>query len=66
MQRNISRPIAFQQKYRDALPTENTLRWILFKDRARLEAAGAVFKKGRNLYIDEDKFWSVMRADEVA
>ncbi len=62
----ISRPIAFQQKYREALPTENTLRWILFKERQKLEAAGAVFKKGRNLYIDEEKFWAVMRTDEVA
>ena len=63
---NISRPIPFQQKYRGALPTENTLRWILFKERQKLEAAGAVFKKGRNLYIDEEKFWAVMRTDEVA
>jgi len=61
---NISRPIQFQQKYKDALPTENTLRWILWKERAKLEAAGAVFKRGRSLFIDEEKFWSVMRADE--
>ena len=59
----ISRPIPFQQKHKDALPTENTLRWILWKDRQKLEAAGAVFKRGRNLYIDEEKFWEVMRAE---
>ena len=62
----ISRPIPFQQKNRDAFPTENSLRWVLWKERQKLEAKGAIFKRNRSLFIDEDKFWAVMRADEVA
>lgn len=63
---NIYRPIPFQRKHKDAFETENSLRWVLWKDRQKLEEAGAIFKKNRSLFIVEDKFWAVMRADEVA
>ena len=66
MQDNITRPIAFQQKYKGAFPTENSLRWVLWKDRQKLEAAGAVFKRNRTIFIVEDKFWEALGRDKGA
>ena len=57
---NIARPNQFQRKHSDAFETEAQLRWFLFSKRAELEAAGAIFKNGRRLFIVEDKFFEVM------
>ena len=58
----VSRPIQFQQRHAAAFPSEASLRWFLFTKRAELEAAGAVFKQGRRVWIDEQKFFDVLRA----
>jgi hypothetical protein len=63
---NVSRPNQFLAKHRDAFPTDASLRWYLFSRRKRLESAGAVFKVGRCLFIDEDKFFAVLRDKAAA
>ena len=62
--RNIARVNQFQQRHVAAFPTESSLRWILFSKRAQLESAGAVFKNGRRVFIDEDKFFEVLESEQ--
>lgn len=64
---NISRPNQFRLKHHDAFPTDASLRWFIFANRKELEDAGAVFKRGRSVFIVEDKFFDVLAGrSEVA
>lgn len=56
----LSRPQQFLQKHPDTFPTEAGLRWFIFKNREQLESTGAILKNGRRLFIDEDRFFSVL------
>jgi len=56
----------FCERHRSEGWTEPSLRWIIFNSATNgLDAAGAVVRQGRRVFIDEPKFFSWLRSSRA-
>ena len=56
MSRNLSQVAQFSE--RNPAFSQPSLRWLIFKAKENgLEAAGAIVRLGRRVYLDEDRFF---------
>lgn len=51
----------FAERHRAEGWTEPAIRWVIFSQGQDLEQAGAVFRLGTRLFIDEVKFYAWLR-----
>ena len=62
----MSRPAKFVERHADEGWTEASLRWLIFQAKQNgLEAAGAVVRQGRRVFIDEAKFYAWLRTNRA-
>jgi hypothetical protein len=57
----IFRVKQFAERHRAEGWTEPAIRWVIFTQGQELEQAGAVFRLGTRLFVDEVKFYAWLR-----